>query len=131
MSISDIVVARLSASAAAVSSAWTSIIVLSAEAGGGVCSIAYITFIIHRFFCPLAFPSTVEAVSFDCKRLVRSNLRGLSSANGMGSVITFRISETSAAEGEEITYSLLWNILYLCIHRRYHDESLFLGSLIL
>jgi hypothetical protein len=39
--------------------------------------------------------------SLDYKRLVRSNLRGLSSANGKGSVITFKISKTSAPEDEE------------------------------
>jgi hypothetical protein len=52
------------------------------------------------FLLPPAFPSVDGAVSFDCERLVRSNLRGLSSANGMDSVITFRIYETSVVEGE-------------------------------
>jgi hypothetical protein len=52
------------------------------------------------YLLPPAFYSADGAVSFDRKRLVRSNLRGLSSANGINSVITFRISETSAAEGE-------------------------------
>jgi hypothetical protein len=100
------VVARLSASAPAVSLASACIIVYSAKAGGGVCSMACITFIIHSFFCPPTFPPIAEVVFFECKRLVRSDLRGLSSANKMGSVITFRISETSAEEGEEAPASL-------------------------
>ena len=58
LSIYDSVVTRLSASAAAVSSASTGIVALSAEAGGGVCSIACITFIIRHFFCHLAFPGS-------------------------------------------------------------------------
>jgi hypothetical protein len=62
---------------------------------------ACITFIIRHFFCPPTFPSVAEAVSFDCNRLVRSDLRGLSIANEMGLVITFRISKTSAEEGKE------------------------------
>jgi hypothetical protein len=74
---------------------------LSAEAEGRVCSIASIIFIIHRFFCPPFFPSEADVISLDCKRLVRSNLRGLSSANGKGSVITFKIFESSAVEDEE------------------------------
>jgi hypothetical protein len=36
------------------------------------------------FLLPPDIPSAAEAVSFDCNRLVRSDLRGLSSANGMG-----------------------------------------------
>jgi hypothetical protein len=52
------------------------------------------------FLLPPAFSFMDGAVFFDCKRLVISNLRGLSSANGMDSVITFRISDTSAAEGK-------------------------------
>jgi hypothetical protein len=94
------VVASSSASTPAVSSVSTCIAAFAAEVEGGVCSIACITFIICRFFCPPTFSSTAGAVSFDCKRLVKSNLRGLSSANGMDSVIIFRISDTSVAEGE-------------------------------
>jgi nitrate reductase gamma subunit len=89
LSISDIVVVSSSASAPAVSSASTNIVAFVAEAGGDVCSIACITFIIRRFFCRPAFSSVDGADSFDYKRLVRSNLRGLSSANGMDSIITF------------------------------------------
>ena len=104
LSISNIMVARLSVSGIAsstsaptLSSASAGAIVFYVEAGDGVCSIACIMFIIHRFFCP----PVAGAVSFDYKRLVRSNLRGLSIANGMGSFITFRIFETSTEEGEE------------------------------
>jgi hypothetical protein len=49
----------------------------------------------------LFFPSAVEETSFDYQRLVKSNLRGLSSANGKGLVITFKNFETSVAEDEE------------------------------
>jgi hypothetical protein len=101
LSISDRVVARFSALAAVVTSASTGIVALSVEAKGGVYSIASIMFIIRRFFCPPFSPSAAAAISFDYKRLVRSNLRGLSRENGKGSVITFKISETSAAEDEE------------------------------
>jgi hypothetical protein len=40
--------------------------------------------------------------SFDCNKLVRSDPRGLSIANGKGSVITFRISVTPIGEDEEV-----------------------------
>jgi hypothetical protein len=71
-----------------------------AEAEGGVCSIACITFIIHRFFCPSIFSSVAEGVSVLCKSFVSSNPRGLSSLNGGDSVITFKISTTSTANGD-------------------------------
>jgi hypothetical protein len=45
-------------------------------------------------------PSVAEKISLFCKRLVSSDLRGLSSLNGGDSVITFKISNASAAEGD-------------------------------
>ena len=73
---------------------------LSAEAGGRVCSIAWSMFIIRRFFCPPSLPSVAEGIFFFCKSLVSSNPRGLSNLNGGDSVITFKVSNTSAAEGD-------------------------------
>jgi hypothetical protein len=50
------------------------------------------------------FPSELCSIpfSFDCNRLVRSDPRGLSIANGNGSIITFNISVTPAEEDEEV-----------------------------
>jgi hypothetical protein len=70
------------------------------EAESGVCSIACITFTIHRFFFPPTFFSVAEGISFFCKRLVSSDLIGLISLNGGDLVITFKIFDTSAAEGD-------------------------------
>jgi hypothetical protein len=57
-------------------------------------------FTMRRFFWPPSLPSVAEDTSFFCKRLVSSNPRGLSGVNGKDSVITFNISETSAAKDE-------------------------------
>jgi hypothetical protein len=77
------------------------IVAFTTEAEGDVCSIAYITFTIRRFFCPSTFSSMVEGIFFFCKRLVSSDLRELISLNGWDSVITFKIYDTSVAEGDE------------------------------
>jgi hypothetical protein len=91
---------RSSPSATTAALASVDLTVLFAEAGGGVCSIAWSMFIIHRFFCPPSLPSVAEGISFFCKRLDSSNPRGLSSLNGGDSVTTFKISNASAAEGD-------------------------------
>jgi hypothetical protein len=65
-----------------------------------VSSIACITVIILRFFGPTAF-FAAEGSSFFCKSFVSCDPSGLSSLIGKDSVITFRISSTSAAEGVE------------------------------
>jgi hypothetical protein len=59
--------------------------------------------VIHHtsLLLPLVFPSVAEEISLVCKRLVSSNLKGLSSANGKDLVTTFKISETSVAEDED------------------------------
>jgi hypothetical protein len=101
LSISDIVVASSSALAPPTSSVSIGIAGFTAEAEGGVCSIACITFTIHHFFCPPAFCSAAEGTFIFCKRLVSSDLRGLISLNGEDSVITFKISATSTAVGDE------------------------------
>jgi hypothetical protein len=62
---------------------------------------ACITFTIHCFFCSFTFSSTAEGCPFFCKKFVSSDPIGLSSSKGGESVITFRISATSAAEGVE------------------------------
>jgi hypothetical protein len=51
------VAVRSSPSVATTTSALVDLTVLSAEAGGGVYSIAWSMFIIRRFFCPLSLPS--------------------------------------------------------------------------
>ena len=84
------------ASVAAVSS--VAGVIFVAEAGGGVSSIASITVIILHFFGPADF-FTAEG-SFFCKSFVRCGPSGLSLI-GKDSVITFRISSTSAAKGVE------------------------------
>jgi hypothetical protein len=48
-------------------------------------------------FAPFSTP-----FSFGCNKLVRSDPRGLSIANGKGSAITFRISVTLIEEDEEV-----------------------------
>jgi hypothetical protein len=73
--------------------------VFDAEAGGGVSSIASITVIILHFFGPADFFAAEGSFSF-CKSFVRCGPSGLSLI-GKDSVITFRISSTSAAEGVE------------------------------
>jgi hypothetical protein len=74
---------------------------LAAEAEGGVRSMACITLTILRFFCPSTFSIAAEGCSFFCKNFVSSGPRGLSSLMGRESLITFKISATSAAEGVE------------------------------
>jgi hypothetical protein len=53
------------------------------------------------FLLASVFPSIAEEISLVYKRLVSSNLEGLSSANRKDSVITFKIFETSTAKDEE------------------------------
>jgi hypothetical protein len=62
---------------------------------------ACITLTILRFFCPSTFSIAAEGCSFFCKNFVSSGPRGLSSLMGRESLITFKISATSAAEGVE------------------------------
>jgi hypothetical protein len=101
LSISDRVVVRFLSSFATAASGSVDLVALPAKANVGVYSMASSIFIIRRFFWPPFPPSAAEEISLVCKRLVSSNLRGLSSANGKDSVITFKISETSAAEDAE------------------------------
>jgi hypothetical protein len=75
-------------------------VIFYAEAGGGVSSIACITVTILRFFGPTAF-FAAEGSTFFCKSFVSCSPSGLSSLIGKDSVITFKISSTSAAEGVE------------------------------
>jgi hypothetical protein len=75
-------------------------VIFYAEAGDGVSLIACITVTILCFFDPTAF-FVVEGSSFFYKSFVSCGPRGLSSLIGKDSVITFRISSTSAAEGVE------------------------------
>jgi hypothetical protein len=110
LSIPDKVASRLAASMAA--AAWVDVFasavasalvvgtILVAETGGGVFSIAYITLPILGFFSPSAF-FVAECSSFFYKSFVSSGPRGLSSLIGRDSVITFKISATSAAGGVE------------------------------
>jgi hypothetical protein len=100
LSISDRVVVRFSSSAATVASTLVDLAALSAEAGGWVCSMAYRIFIMRHFFWPPSLPSAAEEISFFYKRLVSSNPRGLSGANGKDSVITFNIFKSSTTEDE-------------------------------
>jgi hypothetical protein len=60
---------------------------------------ACITFTIHRFFCSFTFSSATEGCPFFCKYFVSSDPSGLSSLKGGESVMTFKISTTSAAKG--------------------------------
>jgi hypothetical protein len=94
------VAVRSSPLAAIAASALVHLTVLSAEAGGKVCSIAWSMFIIRRFFCPPFLPSVAEGISFFYKRLASSDLRGRSNLNSGDSVITFKISNASATEGD-------------------------------
>jgi hypothetical protein len=75
-------------------------VIFYAEAGDGVSSMACITVTILRFFGPTAF-FAAEGLSFFCKSFVSCGPRGLSSLIGKDSVITFKISSTSAPEGIE------------------------------
>jgi hypothetical protein len=74
-----------------------------AEAGGGVSSIASITVIILRFFGSAGF-SAAEGSFFFYKSFISSGPSGLSLL-GRDSVITFKISSASLAEGVEGTSS--------------------------
>jgi hypothetical protein len=75
-------------------------VIFYAEAGGGVSSIASITVTILRLFGPTTF-FAVEGSSFFYKSFVRCGPSGLSSLIGKESIITIKISSTSAAEGVE------------------------------
>ena len=68
---------------------------------GSVRSMACITFTIRRFFCSFTFSSVVEGCPLFCKNFASSDPSELSSLKGGESVITFRISATSTAEGVE------------------------------
>jgi hypothetical protein len=73
--------------------------VFGAEANGGVSSIASMTVIILRFFGSAGF-SAAEGSFFFCKSLISSGPSGLSLL-GRDSVISFKISSASVAEGVE------------------------------
>jgi hypothetical protein len=66
------------------------------------------SFLLTPAFPPVAeaafFPSELCSIpfSFNCNKLVRSVPRGLSIANGMGSVISNNISVTSTKEDEQL-----------------------------
>jgi uncharacterized membrane protein len=75
-------------------------VIFDAEAGGGVSSIACITVTILWFLGPTAF-FVAEGSSFLYKSFVSCGPRGLRSLIGKDSVITFKISATSATEGVE------------------------------
>jgi hypothetical protein len=96
--LSRLVASAVAASAKAATSATG--VIFYAEAGGGISLIACITVTILRFFDPTAFFAT-EGSSFFCKIFVSCGPRGLSILIGKDSVITFRISSTSVAEGVE------------------------------
>jgi hypothetical protein len=101
LSIPDVVVASFAALAAASALALAAVLILLAEAKGGVRSMAYITLTIHRFFCPSAFSFAADGCSFFCKNFDSSDPRGFSSLMGRELVITFEISATSTAQGVE------------------------------
>jgi hypothetical protein len=67
----------------------------------------------RRFFWPPSLPSAAEEISFLYKRLVSSNSRGLSGANGKDSVITFNIYETSAAEDEGLAVCFATSCIFV------------------
>jgi hypothetical protein len=90
------VVASVGAASVAVATSESGVI-FDAEAGVGVSSIASITVIILRLFYPADFLA-IEGSFFFCKSFVRCGPSGLSLI-GKDSVITFRISSTSAAVG--------------------------------
>jgi hypothetical protein len=75
-------------------------VIFYAEVGGGVSSIACITVIFLRLFGPTAF-FAAEGSSFFCKSFISYGPSGLSNLIGKDSVISFRISSTSAADGVE------------------------------
>jgi hypothetical protein len=86
---------KVEASAGAASAA----AVFSAEADGGVSSIASMTVIILRFFSSAGFSAT-EGSFFFCKSFISFGPSGLSLL-GRDSVITFKISYALVAEGVE------------------------------
>jgi hypothetical protein len=88
-----------SAGAASVAAASSVAGVFDVEAGGGVSSMASITVIILRHFGPADF-FAAEGSPFFYKSFVRCGPSGLS-VIGKDSVITFKISSTSATEGVE------------------------------
>ena len=97
------ILSRLVASAASASVEVTTSavgVIFDAKVGGGVSSMACITVIILHFLGPSAFFVT-EGSSFFYKSFISCGPRGLSSLIGKDSVITFKISSTSAAEGVE------------------------------
>jgi hypothetical protein len=71
------------------------------EAEGGVHSMACITFTICCFFGSFTFSYVAEGCPFFCKNCVSSDPSGLNSLKDGESVISFRISATSVAEGIE------------------------------
>jgi hypothetical protein len=73
--------------------------VFGAEADGSVSSIASMTVIILHFFGSVGFSAT-EGSFFFCKSFISSGPSGLSLL-GRDSVITFKISSASVAEGVE------------------------------
>jgi hypothetical protein len=79
-------------------------VIFYAEDDGGVCSMASITVPILRLFCPSTF-CVAEGSTFFCKSFVSSGPRGLSSLIGRDSVITFKISDTSAGGVEGVSSS--------------------------
>jgi hypothetical protein len=113
LSILDKVVVIFSSSAAAVASASVDLVALSVEAWGGVCSMSSTIFIMCCFFWPPSLPLAAEENSFFYKRLVSSNPRGLSDANGKDSVITFNISETSTAEDEGLVVCFITSCIFV------------------
>jgi hypothetical protein len=100
--LSRFVSSAIAASAVAASVAVATLaagVIFDAKAGGGVSSIVSITVIILRLFGPADF-FAAEGSFFFYKSFVRCGPNVLSLI-GKDSVITFRISSTSAAEGVE------------------------------
>jgi hypothetical protein len=118
----EIVLSKCTSSAVAASAAAASArailvaVVLSttgafgAEACGGVPSITYVTVTILRFFGPVAFFIIEGSFSFS-KSFVRCGPSGLSLI-GKDSIITFKISSTSVAEGVAAVSSSISVALY-------------------
>jgi hypothetical protein len=104
-SMTESVFSKFVASAATVSEveasvgAASAIVVFDAEADGGVSSIASMTVIILHFFGSAGF-SAAEGSFFFYKSFISSGPSGLSLL-GRDSVITFKISFASVAEGVE------------------------------
>jgi hypothetical protein len=96
---SAVAVSEVEASVGAASAA----AVFGDEADGGVSSIASMTVIILHFFGSASF-SVAEGSFFFCKSFISSGPSGLS-VLGRDSVITFKISSASVAEGVEGTSS--------------------------